>query len=350
MSAVSYTSVRRALAGGDLALVYYLTGDEDVLKDELVGAVIDAALDPASRDFNLDVRWAGDLSGESLYALIETPPMLAERRVAIVRGLEQWRKNSTPWAVLQAYLARPSPTTVLVLVAGAGHAPDTNLQSAATHVAVTTPDPDTVRDWAVRRAAAAGVTLTTEGAAHLIGAVGGSLSYASAEIDKLTAAHEADAEIGVSEVERFVGVRHGETLLDWVDAVARRDVKTAVRLLDIVLPQPGITAVKMLNSLGTTLVGTRLTRAFADQRKSVRQVKDDLWTYLKRARPKGIGRYSEEIDRWIAAAKRWRTNELDRALRLMYAADEQLKSTTISDPRGTLTSMLLRFGSAREAA
>ncbi len=348
MAAVDYTSARQAIQRTSLAPVYYLTGEEDILKDELVGAIIDVAVDPASRDFNLDIRGAGDLTGESLHALLETVPMLAERRVAVVRGIEQWRKNSKIWHVLYDYISRPSPTTILIVVSGPKHV-DQSIARHAIHVTVGPPDPNTMRDWAVARAARQGITLDSDAATHLIRAVGGSLSFASSEVDKLAVAMEAGATIGIPDVERFVGVRRGETLVDWVDAAAQRNVVRAIQLLDVVLPQPGITAVKMLNALGSTLLGTRLTRAFSDQRKSAKQVKDSLWRFLKNAHPPGIGRYGDEIDRWVAAARHWQTGELDDALRLTHEADEQLKSTTLSDPRATLTTLLLRFWSPKEA-
>jgi DNA polymerase-3 subunit delta len=330
--------------------VYYLSGDEDILKDELVASVIDAAVDPAARDFNLDIRGAGDLNRESLHTLLETPPMLAERRVAVVRGLEQWRKNAKIWETLREYLARPSPSTVLVLVSGPGHSVEQDIAKRTTHVKLEPPDPDTMRAWAVNRATHAGVSITSEAADHLIACVGSSLAHAAAEIDKLAAAMEVGGTVNVADVEQFVGIRHGETLPDWVDAAVRRDVTEAVRLLDIVLPQPGMNAVRMIIALGGALVGIRLARAVADRRGNQRQVRDALWAYLKRERPRGIGPYSAQVDLWLAGAATWRTSELDDALRGTYETDEQLKSTTISDARATLTTLLLQFGSHKEAA
>ena len=350
MSAVSYDSVRRAVQRADFAPVYYLTGDEETLKDELVRAVVDEAVDEGSLDFNFDARIAGDLNVESLTTLVETPPMLADRRVAVIRGIEQWRKNSKVWQALLAYVQRPSPTTILLLVAGAGHTPDKRLAENSVTVLLTTPDRDTALEWAVRRAARLQLTLTADAVNHLIDAVGGNLSHAAVEIDKLAAAVENDRPVETSDIEQFVGVRHGETVSDWVDAVARREPNRAIRLLDIVLAQPGNSAVKLLTALGSTFLAARFTRALADQRKSARQVKDALWGFLKSERPRGIGRYSDEIDRWMAVARVWRSSELDGALKLMYETDERLKTTTISDPKATLTTLLLRLPSPKGVA
>src|SRR2546425_11118795 len=104
--------------------VYLLHGDEDVLKDEAVRALVDATVG-SSRDFNLDVRFAPDLTPESFHALVNTPPMLAERRAVVIRGVEQLGKRKTKLRdeVLR-YLAAPNRTTLLVLVFAAGGTAD----------------------------------------------------------------------------------------------------------------------------------------------------------------------------------------------------------------------------------
>src|SRR5207302_2117748 len=77
---------------GAPAAVYYLHGDEDVLKDEAVRALVDRVLDDASRDFNLDQRRAGDLDPEAFHSLVNTPPLLAAVRVVVLREVEDVRK------------------------------------------------------------------------------------------------------------------------------------------------------------------------------------------------------------------------------------------------------------------
>ncbi len=350
MPAVSPASVRRALDSGTIALVYYLTGDVEILKDDLIAEIIDRAVDPANRDFNCETRSAADLDAESLHALIETPPMLAERRVAVVRSIEQWRKNSKPVQTLHAYLANPSPTTTLILVQGSGSDADAEVSRHATHVKVDNLGGEALRDWILGRTARAGLTIDPAAADHLAAAVGGDLSQIAIELQKLEAAVADGQPITVKDVEHFVGVRHGETLADWVDAAIHRRVAEAVTLMHAVLPQAGMSPVKMLNSLGTALVGTRLARTLLDEGKPPKATEQHIFQTLRRARVSGLGRYSEVASAWTRAADCWAGHELDQAIVAAYEADQQLKSTTITDAPGTITTMLLRLITTKETA
>jgi DNA polymerase-3 subunit delta len=100
--------------------IYYLHGEEDVLKDEAVRALLERAVEPGARDFNVDQRAAVDLDPEAFHALVNTPPMLAATRAVVVRGLEELRKNAKVRGEILRYLESPNPTTVLILVQGAG--------------------------------------------------------------------------------------------------------------------------------------------------------------------------------------------------------------------------------------
>src|SRR5919107_3730516 len=120
MPAHSMDALFRSLGKGEVAPVYYLHGLEDVLKDEAVRAILDRALDPAMRDFNLDQRSASQLDPEDIHALCNTLPMMAERRVVVLRDLEAWRRKAKARAAFLRYLEHPSPDTVVVLVQGSG--------------------------------------------------------------------------------------------------------------------------------------------------------------------------------------------------------------------------------------
>src|SRR3989442_12561728 len=129
MAALTLAALLRNLKKGAPVsdTVSLLYGDEALLKDEGVRMLVDPAV-RSSRDFNLDVRFAPDLTPESFHALVNTPPMLAERRAVVIRGVEQLGKRKTKLRdeVLR-YLASPNPTTMLVLVVAAGEEPDADL-------------------------------------------------------------------------------------------------------------------------------------------------------------------------------------------------------------------------------
>jgi DNA polymerase-3 subunit delta len=322
----------------------------DLLKDEFVGALADAALDRAARDFNLDVRGAGDLDGEALHTLVETPPMLADRRLVVVHGIEQWRKNGKVWEVLTRYLGHPAPSTVLVLIHSGDEAPDPRATTGATHVEVGPLTSDQAARWLQRRASHIGLGLSPEAAQHLLAAVGNDLGTLAQELAKLAAALPEGAPVAVADVAALVGVRRGETVADWVQAILRRDQQGAIALLEVVLRQGSVTGVQLVMTLGTHLVGARLARALMDTGTPAGRLRAVVFDRLKAARPAGVGRWSEVAAAWSDAAGLWRSDELDEAIAAAGTADRRLKSTTISDEGGVLLTMLLALPRPRAAA
>src|SRR5215212_642761 len=144
-AANAHRDLRKGIQQRAFDRAYYFYGDDEYLKDEMLHQVIDAAVDPATRDFNLDVRRGGEVDAESLLSLLSTPPMMAERRVVVVRDVQALKKDAR--AALERYLAAPSPDVVAVLVAPVGAKPDGALSAAATAVAFEPLTGDRVPKW-----------------------------------------------------------------------------------------------------------------------------------------------------------------------------------------------------------
>ncbi len=352
MAALSFNSLFKSASNGDFAPVIYLTGDEDVLKDQLVDLNIEKALDPSARDFNLDVRSAADLDAEALIALVDTPPMLAERRVVVVKSLEQWRKNSKQWKTLRTYSENPSPSTVLLLLhrAGGGYKdkPDPTLGKNSAHGNISKLDPKRLAGWISNRAKAIGISLSEEAVSHLSDVVGPDLALLLTELKKLAACCPNQEEISRDDISRLVGVNHGETLADWTAVVAEGNIPRALELLDVVLPQTGVTGVRLVASLGPVFLGIKFARTCLDAGHSTRQVESKVLSLLKSLRPWGIGSWSVEAKRWALAANRWTSTQIDNALLAAYETDRALKSTTVTGERGKILNMLLDIGTELE--
>ncbi|MGH7547280.1 MAG: DNA polymerase III subunit delta [Gemmatimonadales bacterium] len=351
MGALTLDALRRSLKQPGTAPdpVYYLHGDEDVLKEEAVRALLDRALEPGTRDFNFDRRSAADLDPDSFHSLVNTPPMLAARRAVVIRGLEELRKTSKVRQELVRYLGSPSPTTLLILVQGAGEAPDVELVRAATTVAAEPLPPERVRKWVTHRSGQLGLAFEPDAAELLVTVVGNDLGALGQELDKL-AALAAGRPATRDDVGALVGVRRGETLEDLVDAALERRAAAAARLVQPVLEQGGMTGVRMLTTLGTALLGTALARAELDRGAPRGRLETIILGHLRATRPYGLGRGDQTAARWAGWAERWTAPRLRRALRLALEADRALKSTTVTDERGILVQLVLSFGMLEQEA
>jgi len=331
--------------------VYLLHGDEDVLKDEAIRALVDATVG-SSRDFNLDVRFAPDLTPESFHALVNTPPMLADRRAVVIRGVEQLGKRKTKLRdEVVRYLASPNPTTMLVLVVAAGEEPDADLVRASTSVELEPLAAERVPRWLQHRATTLGLTLAADATELLLKAVGNDLSTLSGELEKLTSLTAGTGRpVTAEDVSNLVGVRRDETVFDLVEATLERRVARAAQLVEPVLEQAGMSGVRIVSLLGTHLVGTALARAERDRGVHPARLPDTIFRQMQSVRPYGMRSYKEEAARWTAWSALWTARELGRTLRAALAADNALKTATVSDDRGIVTQLVLGFAVTKQEA
>jgi DNA polymerase-3 subunit delta len=341
MPAHTLDALLRSLPKGELAPVYYLHGPEDILKDEAVQAILDRALEPALRDFNFDQRSAGQLDPEAIFSLCTTLPMMAARRAVVLRDVEGWKRKPKTRAAFLKYLERPSPETVVVLVQGATEdAEDKELVRGAYAVACEQLPPERTRRWLLRRAGQLGVTLEDAAADHLVAATGNDLGALSAELQKL-ASLPGGAPLTAEQVGALVGIRHGETIYDWRDGVLDGAAGRATAMIGPLLDQPGVTAVKLVTLLGTTLVGVGLARAHYDRRMRGPALERLVLERLRQLRLFGLPDWKTESARWAGWAAAWPAGRLRQALRAARDADQAIKNTTISDERGILTDLVL---------
>ena len=105
---------------GELLPVFLFLGEERLLRDQAVAAVSKAALGGGIADFNVDKFTAGEVDVERVLAATRTVPMMASKRLVLVRSLERWDGAGESEALdrLAEYAKEPIDSTCLVLVAG----------------------------------------------------------------------------------------------------------------------------------------------------------------------------------------------------------------------------------------
>ena len=343
-------ALKSALEQGTFDRVYLFHGDDDYLKEEKVRAVIDRATDPATRDFNLDVRRAAELDAGSLGLALDSLPMMAERRVVVVRDVTTLKKDAR--AVLTKYLERPAADTVLVLVAASGTKPDAPLMDAATVIDFRSLNEADLEKWAVLHASELGVTIEPAAVKLLCATTGNDLALLSGEIDKLRS-YTNGAPIDEAAIEAIVGVRHGETLGDLLELVAQRKSAEAVALLGRVLAQPKMGGVPMVMALATQTLAIGWLLAARDRGLAQHRFESELYGLLKENPSSMVGRpWGEAVKSWVHAVRHWDAASIDHAIALLAAADLALKDSKVSSEEQLLTSLLLAMsaGAPRRAA
>jgi len=339
--------LRKALAKSAPSGSYYIHGSEPILKDEVIALLLDHSLDPGLRDFNLDIVSAQQLDPDALGAACATLPMMAERRVVVLRDVEAWKRKTKAKQPAVRYLQSPSPETILVIVQGNDDDPDTDLASHCTAVDCAPLSADALDDWLDARLAAAGVTLDPDAREHLLRATGGDLGLLSAESLKLGGL-ASEVALTLETVGNLVGVRHGETADDWRDAVLRDDVPTAIAVLPHLLEQSGMSGVKLMTSIGSSLIVLHWARMTAEQRRvQGRALAEAVKKLCFTTRP-GVGSYDPFARLVTEVVAQWPASRCRAAVAAALTADTALKNTTISDDQGIITDFVLTLAASRQ--
>ncbi len=333
-------TLRDALKKRMFDAVYYICGEDDFQKEDAMKQLIDAAVDPATRDFNLEVRRAPELDGKSVNAALLALPMMAQRRAVVFRDVSALRKEARQ--SLDRYLASPSPDVVLLLVETSGAKTDKALGKAGTVLEFSHLATGRIPNWITHYASSKLDVRISPGAVELLqSAVGTNLYQLVAELDKLSS-YAAGREIDEDAVVAVVGIRRGETMADFLDHVATRNVSRALELIPQVLSQPKTTAVLLVMGLATQMVAIAWGKGRQNEGLSRGRLQSEYFELLKRSGSVYTGRsWGSAAQVWAAAVDHWSEASLGRALDALLDADLALKDTKLSSEEQILATLVL---------
>ncbi|TFG64895.1 MAG: DNA polymerase III subunit delta [Gemmatimonadales bacterium] len=275
MSLVADQQLARIIGSGKLSGAFFFHGGETRIRDEAARSLADAALDPATRDFNLEVFRGGDVTAEAIASALAMPPIMAPRRVVLLYDAERLPPKAC--SVVESLLSKLPDDVTFVVTATI---PDRSkkvfyrrLKDGSTALEWKAPRDAEIPGWILERAQSRfGVTLQPEGALALAGAVGADLGLLEAELEKLAGA-AVNGQVGVDLVRALVPFVREVNRWEWIDDVASRKYAKARRQLSSLLSAPDQNAVSLLIALvehhlllgiavegGSVLVGRTLDR------------------------------------------------------------------------------------------
>ena len=207
-------------------------------------------------------------------------------------------------------------------------------------------DTDEAMAWVERSAKKLGVTFADGAVKHLVSAVGTELALLKMELDKFAALGDGES-VSAERVGDLIGVRFGETVYDWRDAILGDEAPTALRITGPLLDQSGVNAVGLVTLLGSSLIALGVARAHYDKKLAGYALSKAIWDTLTRTRPAKIGDwkgFANNLARW---APSWSQGRIRRALEAALAADTALKGTRLATDQAVLTDLILQLAPAK---
>lgn len=243
MSAITPGEALKQVAAGDLAPVYLVLGDDDLEKAELAGA-FEQAVDEGLRAFNVEWLDGAEATLRQVVEAAATLPMMAPRRIVIVRRAERCltpkresRAAAADLAAFEEYLASPYPHACLVLVAAGldrRRRTTARLLDAATQVMGD--ELASVADaerWVRRRVSSAGRSIDAAAVRLVAARAGPDLPRLRGEVDRLLLFIGDAPTVGLDDARMVAGPAAAHD--DWAVARAIERGQTATALEELAL-------------------------------------------------------------------------------------------------------------------
>jgi DNA polymerase-3 subunit delta len=310
--------------------VYLFHGEEDFIADEACDAVIEAALTREERGFNLDVLHGHDADVRDIVARASAFPMMAGRRVVVVRDMEKLSGKE----LLAGYVEDPSPSTCLVMISSK---PDLRKKP---YVAVKKVGfvleckplyDNQIPDWISRRVKQQKHDIDDETSKMLAAYAGSSLREVQNELDKVYTFIGERMTITTDDISAVVGLSKEYNVFELQRAVGTRDIRKSSEIL-----------FRMLD-VGESAIGmvVMLTRYFTNLWK-LHDMRRRKLAPKEQAAALGINPFF--MREYEAATGKYSSAEIENAFEILAEADLQLKSSR--DDRLVMQSCLVRLVSA----
>lgn len=319
----------RELAAGELRPAYLLAGAEPLLRDDAWAALDRAVVGDGARDFNLDRLEVGKVGAGRLEEVLGILPIMAPRRLVLVRELEgRGAKIDAAWAsALEKALPRVAAEGTSVLVVATPKVDKRQKWVKAFREPAARVDCDAptrsreLGQFLAREAERQGVRLEVEAAELLAERIGPQLLLLRQEIEKAALLAGEGVPIERRHIERSVASVAEEPVWDLTDAIGQGRSADAVALLARMMNQ-GAPAPAVLGALASHF------------RKLVR-----VGTGEPVGGPPFVIRKLEDQARRLPARR------LIACLRAIHRADVELKGGSVLAPERALEQLVLGLAS-----
>ena len=324
----AYQQLKKDIAAGTLGTVYIFYGEETYLREYYLDQAVKKLVPAGLEEFNYHKLEGRGLTVQSLAELVEAMPMLSERTVIQVVDFDIFKLGDEQRRALVAMLEDFPDYCCLIFVYDLiEYKPNRTmkalcraLEEHAAAVKFETQGRSDLLNWVRRRFQAAGKTIDTQSAEHLLFTCGSLMNGLIPEIGKI-AAYAKGSAVTKADIDAVAAPVLEAQVFDMTNALSKGDYNRAAELLGTLLKlqeEP----VMLLAVMGREL------RKLYTARLAIDYGRDKFWLmerwnmrsdYPARLLLESARRVSTE---WAARAVK-RCGELDRRMKGAAGADAQ---------------------------
>ena len=329
----SYEQLITAFRHKNFKPLYFVYGEERFLAEEVQDVLRETAIAPHERDFNLDIVYGNESDAKTVLGLCSSYPVMAERRVVIVREFEQLEDNR----MFKSYAERPNPSAVVLLACGtkpnlSAH-PYRALREHAVSVECKTLYDNQMPGWIKKRAEMHGYSIAPEAIRMLADFVGTNLRAAAVELEKLTTFTSGRETITADDVVHASGQTRDYNVFELQRAIGEGRAGDAMRIAERMLQQASnargeaLMMIAVLNSYFTKLWKLTACRGQMAEGGMARRI--------------GVPQYF--IKEYLQSLRRYSLPSIEEAFSALVAADFELKGGANRNERLILTLALRKI-------
>lgn len=315
---MNYSELIKNIEKGIINPLYLFYGDEGFLIDEAVKKIVSIIVEPSNRDFNLEFLRGGETSCEEIISKAQTLPFMGERRVVIVKGIDEIKASGAER--LMEYCSNPSPTTTLILTGHKIDARDKLHNTVSKNGVVVQFKPLYEKDtagWVMRIVKEAGYRIDNDAKDYLISIVGNNLQRLKNELEKVFTYKGSNKDIKIDDIKLLVEDTKIESIFAFTDSIGSKDINKALRLLEKMIGQ-GEMPEKIISMITRQFRLILLTKVYRERGAAPSEI------------PVKAGFAPFLLEGYLKQAAKYTLIELKDSFYKVQMADVKIKSSDIS--------------------
>jgi DNA polymerase-3 subunit delta len=227
--------------------VYWFEGEEEYFIDELVNYAEHHILTQSEASFNLSIFYGKDASWAEVINACRKYPMFGDRQVVLLKEAQQMRDIER----LEPYIDKPLSSTIFVVsykekkIDGRSRMSKLLKEKAELFSSKKMYD-NQLPDWTNDLIKSKGYSISPRALHLLVDHIGNDLSRISNELEKILINLKDRKSISEDDIERFVGVSKEYNVFELQDALVKKDMAKAIRIVQYFEANPKAGPIQMI--------------------------------------------------------------------------------------------------------